>query len=249
MNVPGVAMVLAAGRGTRMRPLTDTRPKPLIEVAGRALIDHALDRVDAAGIPRAVVNIHHHADQMEAHLAGRARPAVTLSDERAELLETGGGVARALPLLCAPAFFVLNSDAIWAGPEPLARLAEAWAAMPADTAALMLLVPRADAAGYTRAGDFFLDVPGGVPRRRGAADKAPLVFTGAQILTAGAMGLPAAGAPGTVFSLNPVWDALIAAGRLRAVVWTGVWVDVGTPAGIAVAEAALAAHPPMHRCP
>lgn len=247
MTTPGVAMVLAAGRGTRMRPLTDTRPKPLIEVAGRALIDHALDRVDAAGIPRAVVNIHHHADQMAGHLARCTRPRIALSDERDRLLETGGGVAKALALLDEPAFAVLNSDAIWAGREPLAHLLRAWAEAPAGTAAMMLLVPREQAVGYTRPGDFFLDVEGGVPRRRGEASEAPYVYTGAQILTAAAMALPAAGAPGTAFSLNPVWDALIGAGLLRAVTWDGTWVDVGTPAGIGLAEAVIAAHPPMQQ--
>ncbi|MEL6336264.1 MAG: nucleotidyltransferase family protein [Pseudomonadota bacterium] len=249
-----VAMVLAAGRGTRMRPLTDSRPKPLIEVAGRPLIDHTLDRVDAARIGRAVVNVHHHADMLADHLAGCTRPAIALSDERAALLETGGGVAKALPLLAAEAFAVLNSDAIWAGPEPLTTLATAWQAAPAVTAALMLLVPRARALGYTRPGDFFLEEEGGIPRRRGTAAEAPLVYAGAQVLTAAAMAHPAAGAPGTAFSLNPLWDALIAEGRLRAVTWppaeaTGEWADVGTPPGIAVAEAMLARHAPMARRP
>ncbi|MEM6422269.1 MAG: nucleotidyltransferase family protein [Pseudomonadota bacterium] len=242
---PTVAMVLAAGRGARMRPLTDTRPKPLIEVAGRTLIDHALDRVDAAGVSRAVVNLHHHPEQMVSHLAACTRPAITLSDEREALLDTGGGVLKALPLLGDDAFFILNSDAIWAGPEPLIMLAEAWRSLPADTAALMLLVERDRAEGYTRPGDFFLEVEGAAPRRRGTADTAPLVFTGAQILRADAFASPAAGALGEAFSLNPIWDALMAAGRLRAITWPGTWVDVGTPPGIALAEAVLAAHPPM----
>jgi len=226
-------MILAAGFGTRMRPLTHARPKPLIEVAGRALIDHALDRVAAAGVERAAINLHDRGAMIRTHLAGRVRPRLAFSEERPAILDTGGGVAQALALgLIGPApFHVLNSDAIWTGPEPLATLAAAWAPQAMD--ALLLLVPRARAANYVRAGDFFLD--DGRPRRRCDAAAAPYVYSGAQILAPRAL----EGAPTGAFSLNCVWNRLLAAGRLAAVVHQGGWVDVGTPEGIAVAERAL----------
>jgi MurNAc alpha-1-phosphate uridylyltransferase len=233
---PQAAMVLAAGLGTRMRPLTERMPKAMVPVAGRALVDHALDRVAEAGIPRATVNLHHMGDMLAAHLAGRTHPEIALSREDGLLLDTGGGVARAqrAGLLGDGAFAVLNSDAIWTGASPLRRLAGAWA--PGRMDALMLLVPRERARGYTRAGDFFLDADGGAPRRRGGAGAASHVFTGAQILAPAAL----EGVPEGPFSLNIVWDRLLASGRLAAVVHDGAWVDVGTPAGIAEAEAALA---------
>jgi MurNAc alpha-1-phosphate uridylyltransferase len=228
---PTVGMVLAAGLGTRMRPLTDSRPKALLPVAGRTLLDRAIDACAAGGARRVVVNVHHFADQMRAHLADRAEPAITISDETDALLETGGGVARALPLLGADPFFAVNADSIWTGPAPCVALAEAWR----DNAdALLLLVRRADAVAYTRPGDFDLG-HGGVPGRR-AGETADYVYTGAQILHPRAM----ADAPAGPFSMNLIWDRLLAAGRLRAVVHVGGWVDVGTPAGLAAAEAALA---------
>ncbi|MEL6265417.1 MAG: nucleotidyltransferase family protein [Pseudomonadota bacterium] len=241
---PVVAMVLAAGRGTRMRPLTDRRPKALVQVAGEALVDHALDRLAAAGIARAVVNIHHHALMLEIHLAARARPPQTaLSDERAALLETGGGVLKALPMLGSGPFVTLNGDAVWAGPEPVVALLAAWAREGAGLDALMLLVPRERAHGYSRPGDFFLD-DGGRPRRRGEAGSAPYVYTGAQVMRPEAFrDVPEAQA-GRAFSLNPVWDRALAAGWLGAVVWDGDWVDVGTPAGIVEAERVLARRRP-----
>ncbi|MEO0823264.1 MAG: nucleotidyltransferase family protein [Pseudomonadota bacterium] len=229
------AMVLAAGRGTRMRPLTERMPKALVRVAGHTLVDRALDRVAAAGIARAVVNIHHFAPMLAAHLAGRAGPpAIALSDETEALLETGGGVRRALPLLGPAPFLVLNADAVFAGPDPLGPLLAAWD--PARMDALMLLVPRSATRGYTRPGDFLLSAEGAVPERRGARETAPLVYSGAQVLAPGALD----GTPEGAFSLNPVWDRLIDAGRLAAVTYPGLWADVGTPAGIAEAEAALA---------
>lgn len=233
MSVPGTVMVLAAGFGTRMRPLTAAMPKPLIPVAGRALIDHALDRAAAAGVARAVVNLHDRADMIRGHLAGRSEPAIAYSEESPEILDTGGGVAAALRrgLLGSAPFAVMNSDAIWTGRDPLARLAAAWD--PAEMDALLLLVPRDRARGYSRAGDFFLD--GIRPARRGTAAAAPYVYTGAQILCPAAFGAAPAGA----FSLNVVWDGLLQAGRLAAVVHPGAWIDVGTPAGIAEAERAL----------
>ncbi|MEM6489627.1 MAG: nucleotidyltransferase family protein [Pseudomonadota bacterium] len=236
------AMVLAAGRGTRMRPLTDSMPKALVPVAGRTLVDRALDQVAAAGIGEAVVNLHHLADALETHLAARpGPPRLSFSDERARLLDTGGGLLAARPLLGVAPAAALNADAVFAGPPPLATLLAAWARAARGTLALMLLVPREAAHGYTRAGDFFLAADGAVPQRRGAAATAPYVYTGAQILHPAAFDGVAEAVPGTAFSLNPVWDAAIAAGRLAGVVYPGAWADVGTPAGIAAAEAMLAA--------
>jgi MurNAc alpha-1-phosphate uridylyltransferase len=231
---PGAAFVLAAGLGTRMRPLTETRPKALLEVGGRTLLDHALDRVAEAGVARAVVNAHHLAPMIHARVAARARPPETIvSDESGLLLDTGGGAKAALPLLGPAPFFAVNSDAIWTGPAPLPALAAAWD--PARMDALLLLVPRARARAYTRPGDFSLDADG-QPRRRGEAPSAPFVYTGAQIIAPSAF----AGAPEGPFSTNLVWDRLMTAGRLFAVVHQGGWVDVGTPAGLAEADAALA---------
>ncbi|GMG82913.1 nucleotidyltransferase family protein [Paralimibaculum aggregatum] len=224
------AMVLSAGFGTRMRPLTEHMPKAMVPVAGRALVDRALDRVAEAGIPRAVVNLHYMGAMLRSHLAGRASPEIAFSEEQPEILDTGGGIRQALPMLGAAPFFAVNSDAVWAGANPLDRLRAAWGGEPA----CLLLVPRERARGYTRAGDFFL-APGGHLARRGSAESAPYVYTGAQILSPEAFEGTGPGA----FSLNPVWDRLIAEGRLRGVVYDGLWADVGTPAGIAAAEAAL----------
>jgi MurNAc alpha-1-phosphate uridylyltransferase len=228
---PSVGMVLAAGLGTRMRPLTDNRPKALLPVAGRTLLDRAIDACAAGGTRRVVVNVHHFADQMRAHLAARAEPAITISDETDALLETGGGVVRALPLLGPDPFFAVNADSIWTGAPPCAQLAAAWRD---DADALLLLVRRTDAIAYTRPGDFDLG-PNGAPRRR-AGETAEFVYTGAQILHPRVM----EDAPAGPFSMNLIWDRLLAAGRLRVVVHLGGWVDVGTPAGLAAAEAALA---------
>ena len=223
---PGAAMIFAAGLGTRMGELTRTRPKPLIEVAGRPLIDHALALVRDAGIRRVVVNTHAHAGQLREHLA-RTAPDVLVSHEPV-LLETGGGLRRALPLLGPGPVFTLNADMVWAGPNPLAALAAAWS----GEGALLTLVPRQAATGHAGPGDFFLDPL----RRRGAALSAPFVYAGAEIIDPAALDGFGDGA----FSLNPVWDALLAAGRLRATVHAGGWVDVGRPEGIALAEALIA---------
>lgn len=233
--MPESAMILAAGFGTRMGALTRARPKPLLTVAGRTLIDHALDAAAAAGVRRAVVNLHYLGGMIRAHLAGRTTPEIAFSEEGPAILDTGGGVVHALPLLGPGAFFVLNSDALFAGRDPLAVLAGSW--QPERMDALLLLVPVARARAYTRAGDFFLDAEGGPPRRRGAAPMAPLVFSGAQILDPRALD----GAPEGPFSLNLAWDRLIGAGRLAAVTYPDAWVDVGTPEGLAEAERALAA--------
>jgi MurNAc alpha-1-phosphate uridylyltransferase len=223
-------MIFAAGLGTRMGALTRDRPKPLIEVGGRPLIDHALAVARGAGVARIVVNTHAHAAQMRAYLA-RVAPDVVVSHEP-ELLDTGGGLKRALPLLGSGPAFTLNADMVWSGPNPLAALAEAWRP---GAGALLLLVPRRAASGHAGPGDFFLGSDG-VPRRRGAAAMAEFVFAGAQIIDPAAV----AAHQGDVFSLNAVWDVLIAEGRLRGIVHRGGWVDVGRPEGIALAEAELA---------
>ncbi len=227
---PAAAMIFAAGLGTRMGELTRTRPKPLIEVAGRPLIDHALALVRAAGIPRIVVNVHAHPEQMRAHLA-RAAPEALISEEPV-LLETGGGLRAALPLLAADPVLTLNADMVWRGPNPLSALASAWRP---EMGALLALVPRAAAIGHTGPGDFHM-APDGRLSRRGDAPTADWVYAGAQILGTG----PVAAHPPGVFSLNPIWDDLIAEGRLYGLPWRGIWVDVGRPEGIARAEAELA---------
>lgn len=242
------AMIFAAGRGTRMGALTRDRPKPLIEVGGRALLDHALDLVRGVGAPRIVVNAHAHAAQVAAHLA-RVAPDVRVAEEP-ELLETGGGLKAAAGLLGASGssgsgssgpgpsgpsgpVFTLNADMIWRGPNPLAALAAAWE--PGRMGALLALAPREAAIGHVGAGDFFLG-PDGRLARRGAAAGAPFVYAGAEIIDMGAL----AGFPAGAFSLNVVWDRLLAEGRLFGMVWLGRWVDVGRPEGIALAEAELA---------
>lgn len=226
-------MVLAAGLGTRMRHLTAERPKPLVEVAGRTLIDRTLDRLVETGVREAVVNLHYFPDMMRAHLAGRSAPAIRYSDETDALLETGGGVARALPLLGEEPFFAVNSDNIWMGDDPFRALSDGWDAGRMD--ALLLLVPREKAVGYTRAGDFSLDDAGRLVRRGESAD-APLVFSGAQILSPRLFDE----APDGAFSLNMQWNIAIAAGRAFGVVHPGRWCDVGTPEGVTLAEEALA---------
>jgi MurNAc alpha-1-phosphate uridylyltransferase len=230
------AMVLAAGLGKRMRPLTATRPKPLVEVRGKALIDHAFDRLRAAGVRRAVVNVHYLADSLEAHLAARVTDIeVVISDERRHLLETGGGAVHALPLIDRDAFFVVNSDNLWIdGPvDALKLLATRWD--PAIMDALLLVVPLARANCHTGLGDFHLDAVGRLTRRR-TSRVAPFVYTGIQIVSRGLFDDPPAGA----FSTNVLWDRAAAAGRLYGAVHQGLWFDVGTPQAIAKTEALLA---------
>ncbi|MBI3710746.1 MAG: nucleotidyltransferase family protein [Proteobacteria bacterium] len=231
--MPRVAMVLAAGLGTRMRPLTETRPKPLIEVAGRALIDRVLDRFAEFGVDRAVVNLHHHRQVLEAHLRGRAHPRIVFSPE-AELLETGGGVAQALPLLGPDPFFVANADVLWLdGRRPaLQRLAAAWDDSKMD--ALLLVHSAITAQGYSGPGDYFVD-PLGRMRRRRFGEIAPYIFGGVQVLHPRLL----RDAPSGKFSLNLLWDRAQDADRLWAIVNDGLWFHVGTPDDIVRTEAEL----------
>ena len=229
------AMVLAAGLGTRLRPVTDSIPKPLVEINGRSLIDHAIDRLALAGVERVVVNIHYKAAMMTAHLARRAHPRIELSEE-AELLDTGGGVARALPLL-DEAFFVVNSDVFWLdGPDPaLLRLTAAFD--PAFMDAVLLLQPTLSAVGYDGSGDYFID-PVGRPRRRREREVAPYLFAGLQLLHRRLFDT----APGPVFSLVRLFDRAEAEERLGAVVHDGEWYHVGTPEGLALTRERLSVH-------
>jgi len=231
--VPRTAMVLAAGLGKRMRPLTDSLPKPLLAVSGRTLLDRVLDRFDEAGIERVVINLHYFRDVMEAHLKTRRRPPIELSPEPV-LLETGGGVKNALPRLGTAPFYVANSDVLWLdGMTPaLARLARAWNDATMD--ALLLLQPAVSAIGYDGSGDYFAD-PLGRLRYRKAHELAPFIFAGVQIIHPRLF----ASAPEGPFSLKRLWDAAEAAGRLWGVRHDGLWFHVGTPQGLAETEAVL----------
>ena len=236
VDVPASAMVLSAGLGKRMRPLTATRPKPLIEVAGRTLLDRALDRVEAAGITTAIVNVHYFADQIEAAVAARTgRLAIRISDERAALLETGGGVTRALPMIDADPFFVINSDNMWidGSADTLRLLAQRWDADTMD--ALLLLVPLARATGYEGRGDFHLD-PMGAVTPRGEVRIAPFVYSGVQLISKRLFD----GEPVENFSMWRAWNKALASGRLFGSVHQGLWFHVGTPASVGETEGLLA---------
>lgn len=235
-QIPQSAMVLAAGLGTRMRPLTDTTPKPLVKVAGKALLDHVLDRLNDAGVQRAVVNMHYLGDQIATHLKARAKPAITLSDERGLLLGTGGGVVKALPALGDAPFFHINSDTIWIdGVRPnLVRLAEAFDPVRMD--ALLLLASTTGSIGYSGRGDFTMAADGRL-RRCGEREVAPFVYAGAAILS------PALfkDAPQGEFSLTTLFERAAEQGRLYGLRLEGLWMHVGTPDAIGEAEAAIKA--------
>lgn len=220
--MPEAALLFAAGFGTRMGALTRDRPKPLIQVAGRALLDHALDI--AADVPRRVVNAHYKADQIADHLRGRP---VALSIEAPEILDTGGGLRAALPLLGPGPVYTLNTDAVWRGPNPLAQLRSAWD--PARMRALLLCVPLAQARGRQGGGDCTLAPDGRLTWGGG------LVYTGAQIVATDGLDRMQAGA----FPMRQIWDAAAEGGGLHGIVYPGLWADVGHPDGIAVAEAML----------
>jgi MurNAc alpha-1-phosphate uridylyltransferase len=229
-------MVLAAGFGTRMRPLTDARPKPLVDVDGKPLIDHVLDRLADAGVEIAVVNVHYLADQIERHLATRTMPRVVISDERTQVLGTGGAVVKALPLLGDAPFAHINSDTIWidGAASNLERLAQAFDTGAMD--ALLLLAPVAGSVGYDGRGDFTMAADGRLTRRM-ESEVAPFVFAGVAILSPALF----AGAPQGPFALTELFDRAAEAGRLYGLRLDGVWMHVGTPEAIAEAEAAIKA--------
>ncbi|HEY1749855.1 MAG TPA: nucleotidyltransferase family protein [Caulobacteraceae bacterium] len=231
---PETAMVMAAGLGARMRPLTDQRPKALIEVGGKALIDHILDRLEAAGVTRAVVNVHAFADQVEAHLERRRSPEILISDERTGLLETGGGLKRARVLLGEAPIWVANSDYVWLEDrdDALGLVASAWD--PARMDACLIVVPKARTAGFDTPGDFFRD-DGGRLTHRGDSAESPYHCFGVEILDPQRVYEVAADR----FSLFQVWQAASARGRLHGVVPDGFWMQVGDPAALAAAEARL----------
>jgi MurNAc alpha-1-phosphate uridylyltransferase len=233
---PTTAFVLAAGLGTRMRPLTDTVPKPLVPLAGRSLLDHVLDRLADAGITKAVVNVHHLADQIEHHVKDRTIPSVTISDERGSLLETGGGVVHALALLGASPFLIHNSDSVWIDEDNgnLRRMLDTWDEERMDS--LMLLAPTTATLGYDGRGDFDIALDGRL-MRRGSAQSAPYVFAGVSIAHPHLF----KGAPAGPFSLNKLWDQAIKQGRLFGIRLEGLWMHVGTPEALAEAGAAIAA--------
>lgn len=222
---PDALMLFAAGKGTRMAPLTDHTPKPLIAVAGRPLLDHALDLARAGGARRIVVNIHHLGDQIATHLEGAAD--VTISDEAGALLETGGGLRKALPLLPSGPVLTLNPDCVWTGPNPIAALRGAWDGARMD--ALLMLVPLARAGARLGGGDFTLGSDNRLTRN------GDFVYAGASILNTARLAEVAE----DVFSLNRVWDRILADGRAFGLIHPGGWCDVGRPEAIALAESLL----------
>jgi len=233
MAAPKKAMVLAAGLGTRLRPITETRPKALVEVGGKTLLDHALDRLAEAGVEDAVVNTHHLADRIERHVAGRSWPRIHLSHE-AEILDTGGGIAKALPLLGPDPFYVVNAKVVWLGgrKDALLQLAEAWNGAEMD--GLLLMQPTASAVGYDGLGDFTMDQLGHLAWRP-AQIVVPFVYASIQILHPRLF----EGAPKGAFSLHPLWTRAMEAGRLFGLRHDGAWYHVATSAGLAEVARAL----------
>jgi len=232
---PRRAMVLAAGLGTRLRPVTDTLPKPLVELDGRTLLDHAIDRLALAGVEHVVVNTHYMAAMVAARLACRDRPGIEISEEP-ELLDTGGGVAHALPSL-GEEFFAVNADVFWLDGKDSALLRLARAFDPERMDAVLLLQRTVSDVGYDGSGDYLLD-PAGRPRRRREREIAPYLFAGIQLLHRRLFD----GATDRIFSLVRLFDRAERAGRLHAVVHDGEWYHIGTPAGLAATRARLASH-------
>jgi MurNAc alpha-1-phosphate uridylyltransferase len=233
---PAKAMVLAAGLGVRMRPLTDRMPKPLVRVAGQALLDHVLDKLADAGAAEAVVNVHYLPDQIIDHVATRARPRVVISDERDEVLGTGGGVVKALPLLGPAPFYLVNADTMWIdGVRPnLARLAEAFD--PARMDILLLMAPTTTSIGYSGRGDYAM-LPDGPLRKRREHQVVPFVYAGAAVMSPSLF----AGAPSGEFSLTKMFDRANEQERLFGLRLDGVWMHVGTPEAVHAAERAFLA--------
>jgi N-acetyl-alpha-D-muramate 1-phosphate uridylyltransferase len=233
--MPNRAIVLAAGLGTRMRPYNGHIPKPLVEIGGKSLIDYSLDRLADAGVESVVVNVHHLADILERHLAPRQRPHIVISDERGELLGTGGGIAKALPKLGDAPFFLVNSDTVWLdGVRPnFTRMSEAFDPQTMDV--LLLLAPTTNSIGYAGRGDFAMR-PDGRLRRRRENEVVPFVYAGAAVLSPALF----ADAPKGAFSLTVLFDRAAETERLFGLRLEGVWMHVGTPEAVAAAEAALA---------
>ena len=229
------AMLLSAGLGKRMAPAANGLPKPLVLLHGKALIDHALDRLAAAGVARAIVNVHYKADLIEAHLQGRQAPAIEISDERAALLDTGGGVKKALPRLGSGSFLIHNADSVWIEGvgSNLARLAGAWDDARMDC--LMLLALASASHGYQGRGDFALESDGRIRRRKVEQELVPFAFTGVSVAHSRLFD----GSPDGAFSLNLVWSRAIAAGRAYGMRMDGVWMHVGSPDALAEAERCL----------
>ena len=236
MSGPKVAMVLAAGLGTRMRPLTNDRPKALVEVAGKALIDHMLDRLAAAGVETAVVNVHAFADRLEEHLKARqGAPRIVISDERPEALETGGGLKHALPLLGEGPVWVANIDSVWieSGVPALDAMATAWD--PARMDVLLMLAPTATSLGFHDSGDVFLEGDGAI-RFKATGETGPLVYVGVHICDPTIV----KDGPEGPFSLTPLWKTLAGDHRVHGVAPDGLWMHVGDPNAKLAAEAKLA---------
>jgi MurNAc alpha-1-phosphate uridylyltransferase len=233
--MPDTAMVFAAGLGTRMRPLSDQVPKPLVKIGGRALIDHALDRFAAAGVKTAVVNVHRHADQIEAHLAGRRAPKIVISDERTKLLDQGGGIKKALPQLGSAPFFLCNTDSFWIeGPQAnLIRLAAAWD--PKEMDVLLLVAAAATSVGVDWLGDFTMDAQGRLERRE-ERRVAPFVYTGIGIIKPDLF----TATRDEVFRLAPYFFSAAKKGRLFGVRLDGIWLHIGTPQAMEEAERLIA---------
>jgi MurNAc alpha-1-phosphate uridylyltransferase len=238
-SVGKTAMILAAGLGTRMRPLTNTTPKPLIKVAGKSIIDHTLDRLRAAKVARVVVNMHHHAEQIEQWAEAHAEDNIVLSDERDELLETGGGVVKALAKLGKAPFFVFNSDSFWIdGPTPaLTRMREAWDGRRMDC--LLLLAEMANAVGFDGPGDFTMDDEGRLVRRE-ESYVAPFVYAGCCLVSPRLF----ADTPDGAFSMNVLWNRALAKGRLFGLRHDSKWLHVGTPEAIGMAENVISGRVP-----
>lgn len=235
-TIPTTAMLLAAGLGTRMRPLTNDTAKPLISVAGKALIDWTLDPLAEAGVTKAVVNVHHHAALMRRHLENRRRPTIAISDETDALLDTGGGIVKALPLLGSAPFFVCNCDGILIAapgrPSAFRQLMAAWDETKLDV--IMLVHPIEKAHGFDGPGDFFVAADGTM-HRRGTASAAPYVYAGAWITQPRLF----ADERPSAFSANKLWDRAIGAGRMRAVINDGEWYHVGTPEAVPITTSLL----------
>lgn len=235
LNFPKTAMVLAAGLGMRMRPITESTPKPLIKVSGKTLLDYGLDALSAVGVSKAVVNVHHLAAQIENHVAGRTAPQVIISDERETLMNSGGGVVKALPQLGRDPFFILNADSFWIeGYQPnLDRMIDSW---DGDTMDILLLLSSMNSAvGYDAPGDYMME-PDGRLERRGDNPTAPFAYAGAAIVNPQIFEDP----PNGAFGLVEIFDRAMAAGRLFGMRMDGLWLHVGTPQAIKDAEKAIA---------